>query len=97
MKQAHTITATSPEGKVMQFNCPTLREAQELADVMKADGFTSVQIDDGPAFAVYSLINHSTEAEIFGVLDSDGFDALGEGFDTREEAQKVADELNAQQ
>jgi hypothetical protein len=96
MKQAHTITATSPEGKVMQFNCPTLREAQELADVMKADGFTAVQIDRPGAFVVYSLIDHSTGNEIFGVL-VDGFDALGEGFETLEEAQKVADEMNAQQ
>lgn len=45
-----------------------------------------------PAFIVY----YSFGVDLFGVLDVDGFDALGEGFETQEEAQAEADKLNAQ-
>jgi len=41
-----------------------------------------------------NIYDHTTGRDLYIVLASDGFDALGEGFETIEEAQKIADELN---
>lgn len=44
-KQMKTLIVISPENETMKFNCPTLKKAQELAEVMKREGFTLVKID----------------------------------------------------
>lgn len=41
-----------------------------------------------------NIYDHTTGRDLYIVLTPDGFDALGEGFETIEEAQKIADELN---
>lgn len=40
----YELSMMSPEKELMKFNCPTLKEAQELAKVMQKEGFTFVQI-----------------------------------------------------
>jgi len=41
----YELKMMSPENQLMKFNCPTFKEAEELAEVMEKDGFTFVKID----------------------------------------------------
>lgn len=60
--------------------------AQKLAKTLKNDGFTGVEIRLNVKHSVYNCM---PSEELFGVLSPEGFDT-GEGFDTREEAEKIA-------
>lgn len=42
---------------------------------------------------MYSIY-YCVGVELFGVLDPQGFDAIGHGFETPEEAQQIANQLN---
>ena len=85
-QQPYLIKATDTAANVLNFHCPTLEEAQQLAKtLLDVHGCKSAEIALNIPHSVYEPICE----DFFGVLSPEGWD-IGEGFDTREEAEKIA-------